>query len=77
MGIITPTSGNIFYDGKKLTAIKKSSFHQHVALVSQESHLFNLTIRENIAFSNQVDDASLERAIATAELENFIQTLPE
>jgi ATP-binding cassette subfamily B protein len=36
-----------------------------------------MSIRENIAFSDTVTDASLEKAIATAELKDFIDSLPE
>ena len=43
----------------------------------QDSVIFSLTLRENIAFSNTVDDASLEKALRTAELADFIATLPE
>ncbi|HUB62179.1 MAG TPA: ABC transporter ATP-binding protein, partial [Puia sp.] len=39
--------------------------------------LFNLSIRENIAFSDSVTDESLEKAIATAELRDFIDALPD
>ncbi len=39
--------------------------------------IFNLTLRENIAFSKTVTDADLEKAIATAELKDFIDALPE
>ena len=34
--------------------------------------MFNLTLRENIAFSTDVTDEDLEKAIATAELRDFI-----
>ena len=43
----------------------------------QDSILFNLTVRENIAFSKTVKDEDLEKAIATAELTDFINSLPE
>jgi len=38
--------------------------------------MFNLTLRENIAFSKTVKDEDLENAVATAELKDFIATLP-
>jgi ATP-binding cassette subfamily B protein len=38
--------------------------------------MFNLTIRENIAFSTTVDDQALTKAITTAELSDFIASLP-
>ena len=42
----------------------------------QDSVIFNLSIRENIAFSRTVTDADLVKAIATAELHDFIDALP-
>jgi ATP-binding cassette subfamily B protein len=43
-----------------------------VALVFQDATMFNLTLRENIGFSKTVSDADLEKAIATAELKDFV-----
>ena len=43
----------------------------------QDSILFNLTLRENIAFSADIPDKDLEKAITAAELHAFIATLPE
>jgi ATP-binding cassette subfamily B protein len=39
--------------------------------------MFNLTLHENIAFSNTVADADLAKAIDTAELYDFINALPD
>lgn len=39
--------------------------------------MFNMSIRENIAFSDTVTDESLAKAIATAELKDFIDALPD
>jgi ATP-binding cassette subfamily B protein len=36
-----------------------------------------MSIRENIAFNDTVTDASLDKAIATAELKDFIYSLPD
>lgn len=38
--------------------------------------MFNMSIRENIAFSNLVTDESLAKAVATAELKDFVDSLP-
>jgi predicted permease len=59
------------------TAYNKENFYRHVGFVFQDSILFNMSIRENIAFSNRVSDESLEKAIETAELKEFIASLPE
>ena len=39
--------------------------------------MFNLSLRENIAFSNTVKDENIEKAIETAELKDFIDALPQ
>lgn len=72
-----PTTGLIEFDGRPLDDYKKEDFHRQVGFVFQDSILFNMSIRENIAFSDTVTDASLEKAIATAELKDFIDALPE
>jgi len=75
-GLLKPTTGSIIYDNNDISAYKKSSFHDQVSFVFQDSIIFNLTIRENIAFSNNVNDESLKKAIDTAELDEFIESLP-
>jgi ATP-binding cassette, subfamily B, bacterial len=72
-----PTSGLIEFDGQPLDDYRKEEFHRQVGFVFQDSILFNLSIRENIAFSDSVTDESLEKAIATAELKDFVDSLPE
>lgn len=76
-GLIKPNSGTIKFDGKHIDEFKKDTFHHQVGIVFQDSILFNLSLRENIAFNNHVTDESLEKAIETAELKDFIQTLPD
>ena len=72
-----PTTGSIAFDGQPLDDYKKDDFHRQVGFVFQDSILFNMSIRENIAFSDSVTDESLAKAIATAELKDFIDALPE
>jgi len=76
-GLIEPTSGTVEYDGQPINQYEKTSLHQQVGFVFQDSILFNLTLRENIAFSTTVKDEDLEKAIATAELRDFIDSLPQ
>lgn len=75
--LLEPTSGTIKYDETDIGALDKVSFHSQIWLVFQDSIIFNLTLRENIAFSNTVDDKSLEKAIDTSELREFIDSLPD
>jgi ATP-binding cassette subfamily B protein len=76
-GLLTPDSGRVEYDGLDIAEYEKSSLHAHVGFVFQDSIIFSLTLRENIAFSRTVTDADLEKAITTAELKDFIDALPD
>jgi len=76
-GLLTPTKGEIDIDGKNINEYDKQSLHSQIGFVFQDSILFNLSLRENIAFSNVVKDDYLDKAIETAELRDFIETLPE
>jgi ATP-binding cassette subfamily B protein len=76
-GLINATSGDVDFDGRKISDYDNESFHSQVGFVFQDSIIFNMSIRENIAFSDTVTDESLEKAIDTAELREFIDSLPE
>jgi ATP-binding cassette, subfamily B, bacterial len=77
IGLLQPTAGTVSYDGERLEAYEKEALHRQVGFVFQDSILFNLTLRENIAFSADIPDKDLEKAITAAELHAFIATLPE
>jgi ATP-binding cassette subfamily B protein len=76
-GLIKPASGVVEFDGVGIDDYNKENFYSQVGFVFQDSILFNMSIRENIAFSNLVTDESLAKAIATAELKSFIDSLPD
>ncbi|GAB3043412.1 ABC transporter ATP-binding protein [Spirosoma pulveris] len=76
-GLLNPGSGRVLYDGKPIADYDEDSFHQQVGFVFQDSIIFNLSLRENIAFSDTATDESLAKAITTAELPEFIDTLPQ
>jgi len=76
-GLINPTEGDINYDGKSIETYDSEAFHRQVGFVFQDSIIFNMSIRENIAFSDTVTDESLQKAIETAELADFINSLPD
>jgi ATP-binding cassette subfamily B protein len=75
-GLISPAGGSVLFDGHSIETLDKESFYSQVGFVFQDSILFNMSIRENIAFSNKVTDESLDKAIVTAELKDFIDSLP-
>jgi ATP-binding cassette, subfamily B, bacterial len=76
-GLIKPTTGTVEFDGKDISEFNKETFYSHIGFVFQDSIIFNMSIRENIAFSDKVTDEALAKAIETAELKDFIDSLPE
>jgi ATP-binding cassette subfamily B protein len=77
IGLLPPTTGSVTYDGELIDAYDKEALHRQVGLVFQDSVMFNLTLRENIAFSTTIHEDDIEMAIATAELTDFLGTLPQ
>jgi ATP-binding cassette, subfamily B, bacterial len=77
IGLLKPTTGTVSYDGEPIDDYDKEALHRRVGFVFQDSVIFNLTVRENIAFSTSVEEQDIGRAIATAELDDFIAALPE
>lgn len=75
-GLAKPAEGMVEFDGENIEKYNKENFHSQVGFVFQDSILFNMSIRENIAFSNLVTDESLAKAVATAELKDFVDSLP-
>ncbi|MFH0842508.1 MAG: ABC transporter ATP-binding protein [Bacteroidota bacterium] len=75
--IIKPDSGGIEFDGIPIENYSDQSLRIQTGYVFQDSVIFNLSLRENIAFSDNVTEESLRKAIETAELTDFIESLPE
>jgi ATP-binding cassette subfamily B protein len=75
--LIKPNTGTVEYDGRDIDEYDSETFHSQVGFVFQDSIIFNMSIRENIAFSDTVTDESLQKAIDTAELKEFIDSLPQ
>jgi ABC-type multidrug transport system fused ATPase/permease subunit len=73
-----PTAGHISVDGCDLRTVRQRSLRAQVAMVLQDTFLFNGTVAENIAYGRP--DAALEEIEQAARLANaheFIQSLPE
>ena len=73
-----PTTGRITVDGVPLSDASRSSLLAQVAVVSQDSFLFNTTVRANIAYGRpgaSLDE--IERAAGAAHIHEDIMALPE
>ena len=74
--LIKPQSGSIFYDGINIKEYNQEALLKQIGLVFQDSIIFNSSLRDNIAFKDQANESKLQNAIETAELTDFIHTLP-
>ncbi|TCJ12864.1 lipid A export permease/ATP-binding protein MsbA [Parasulfuritortus cantonensis] len=74
-----PTGGRILLDGVDLNDIRLGSLRANIALVSQETTLFNDSVAANIAYGRlrRVSRADIERAAEAAHARDFIRELPE
>lgn len=76
-GLILPENGSILFDGVDINNYNKETFQHQIGFVFQDSVIFNMTLRENIAFNEKVTEELMAKAIETAELNDFIETLPQ
>ena len=75
--LIPPDSGSITIDNIPVKDYSTEVLNRQLGFVFQDNVIFNMSLRENIAFNDQVSDEDLNKAIATAELADFIKTLPD
>ncbi|AWP23542.1 lipid A export permease/ATP-binding protein MsbA [Acidiferrobacter sp. SPIII_3] len=71
-------SGYITLDGVDTREITLADLRSHIALVSQETVLFDSTIRENILYGHKgvTDDARLMEIVEAAHVAEFLKDLP-
>ncbi|HKC62148.1 MAG TPA: ABC transporter transmembrane domain-containing protein, partial [Pyrinomonadaceae bacterium] len=73
-----PKTGALLWDGTDLRDARLSSLRKQIALVTQETVLFNDTVRNNIAYSKlNATDAEIEEAARVAFAHDFIKELPQ
>ena len=73
-----PLQGKISVDGYDLRQVKLASLRRQVAVVLQDTFLFNTTIRENLLYGNaDATDEELTAAAKAAHAHEFIESLPD
>ncbi|MBG6205706.1 ATP-binding cassette subfamily B protein [Labrenzia sp. EL_126] len=73
-----PQSGEILIDGQPIRDVTQVSLRNKIAYVSQDSFLFDLSIRENIAIGRpDATQEQIEAAAIGANAHDFISALPE
>jgi len=73
-----PQLGTILVDGIPLTDLDLHSWRQHLAVVSQDTHIFNASIRENIGYGRPgAGEQDIFAAAQLADAHSFISALPQ
>ena len=75
--LITPDEGSLTFDGISIENYSREIIHKQLGIVFQDSIIFNMSLMENIAFNDSVTEESVGKAIETAELTDFVESLPE
>jgi subfamily B ATP-binding cassette protein MsbA len=72
-----PSAGAIRVDGRDVRSVTLASLRDQIALVTQETLLFNATVRENLAYGRpDATDAQIEAAAKAAGAHEFLAGLP-
>ena len=71
------TSGSVLLDGRPLAEWNVHALRRQFALVSQDVVLFNDTVAANVALGGAVDAARVQNALQSANLLEFVNTLPQ
>jgi ABC-type multidrug transport system fused ATPase/permease subunit len=73
-----PNDGRVLVDGHDLREVDLHSLRQHVAIVLQDTFLFNTTVRDNLRYGNpDASQEELEAAAEAAYAHEFISQLPD
>lgn len=73
-----PVSGAVLWDGVDIRDASIASLRRNIALVTQETVLFNDTVRHNIAYGRpDATDIEIEQAALIAFAHDFIKELPD
>jgi ABC-type multidrug transport system fused ATPase/permease subunit len=73
-----PSAGHIRLDGVELREFELDHLRARISLVSQDTYLFNDTLRANVLLARPgADEAAIRRALDQAALADFVASLPD
>ena len=73
-----PTHGKVLIDGVDLRHLEIDSLRRKLAVVSQDTFIFNTSVRNNIAYGTErASQVEIEEAARQANALEFIQQMPE
>ena len=79
LGLLTPDAGQVRVDGQDIQRNLRA-WQDQIGYVPQAVYLTDDTLRRNVAFGlpgEQIDEVAVRRAIRSAQLEEFVASLPD
>lgn len=77
MGLYPLDKGSYMIGDVNFYNIKRDEIFKHCAIVLQESEMFNVSLKDNIALYANFDQSLFDRAVAIAQLDEVIAKLPD
>lgn len=77
LGLIKPTTGNVYIDNRKLININSQDYYEHIFYLSQDVAIFQGSLRENIIFDKGISDKTIEEVLKKCQLTEFLTSLPD
>ena len=74
-GLIKPSKGEIMIDETNLNEISLDSYYDDLTYISQDSVIFDGSLRENIVFDKKIDDKKIINVLKLVSLEKFYEGL--
>lgn len=75
-GLVKYKQGSVQIDGMEVKELCLEDLYAHISYISQDSPVYDGTLRENLAFDEAVTDAELEEALSKTQLETLYAAMP-
>jgi ABC-type multidrug transport system fused ATPase/permease subunit len=75
--LVDPDTGAVLLDGTDLRDLPAGELARHVAMVAQQTFLFDDTVRGNVTLGSPATDDAVWEALRTAQADGFVAALPE
>ncbi|WP_342547916.1 ABC transporter ATP-binding protein [Paenibacillus sp. FSL P2-0089] len=76
-GLLKKSGGQLLVDGTDIDELSLDSYYDHISYLSQDSPIFDTTIRGNMVFEQQVLDEELYAVLDKVHLKEKVLELPE
>lgn len=77
VGLLKKNEGNILMDGMDMDDIELNSYYDHISYLSQETPIFDTSIRGNIVFDHSIPDEGIYDILEKVHLKEKVLSLPD